>query len=1113
MSRVGDWLERQGLGTYADAFAANSIDWPLLARLTIDDLRELGLNIGERRRFLEAAATLGVRGVEANAATSTPALDGDAERRQLTVMFCDLVGSTDLSGQLDPEELREVMRAYQKTAEEVIQVFGGHIAQCLGDGLLVYFGYPLAHEDDAQRAVHAGVGILQAMTALNTRLDAKHSVRLSVRVGIHTGPVVVGQVGGVHRNENLAVGETPNLAARLQALAEPNAVVISDSTRRLLGEVFMLVPLGEQRLKGLVGPVQAFLVTGERLAETRFAARQAAGVAAMVGRQQELALLLERWRQAKAGEGQMVVLAGEAGIGKSRIVSALLETLVPEEYLRISYQCSPYHTDTALYPAIQQLTFASRFTVNESPVARLDKLEALLRQAQDDISTAAPLVGALLGLGEVAEARHGVLDCTPKQRRARTLQVMLEQFTGSAGKKPVLFVLEDAHWIDPTTLELIELSLERIGTHRILLLITARPTFADGFGGHPIVSRLALNRLGREHITGIVERITRGKRLPPALMDEIAAKTDGVPLFVEEFTKALLESGQLHETEHGYEVDARLHRLTIPSSLHDSLMARLDRMQPIKEVAQEAACIGREFGYSLLAAVSPLSEGELAAALEKLVAAELVFRRGVPPDSTYTFKHALVRDAAYESLLKARRQTIHDGLLNHLEASGGAAPEVLAHHATEAGRASEAVDYWRQAGDEAVGRPAFIEAISHFQRAAQCVRALGESVVNKSRELDLLVRLSHAALAFHGYAHPTNVEAITAARALLDAVGETPHRFPVLYGNWVVNHVRGEHVAALGVAEDMCLQAERDGIRVHRLNAYRVRGASRTVMGDFLAAEPDLEHALALHRPDLDGSLAWEYGNDPAESVRYYLAISLLCCGEALRAWGLVAGVEDAARERGHLHTYANALSHLGWISQIGRTPDRDRLFRLYGRVADSYGFRYHKANALCYGAVQLHEEARHAEAADQMSVGLRLMRESHTGLFGSYLHAAYASSLAALGRLDEAVAAERTARDYGSDHWAAAEVHRLLADSHYWHQGDAAKAIDGLRRAMAVAEKQGARLWELRAAVSLARIQVDQGQRARASDLLSPFVERFPVGGGDLADMVAARTLLQQEA
>lgn len=1118
MSKVGDWLASQGLGKYEGVFAENSIEWALLADLTADDLKELGFNIGERRLFLKAVSAHGNPDEPPVAPVSEAEVSPGAvaERRQLTVMFCDLVGSTALSGQLDPEDLREVVRAYQKSAEAVIHRYGGHIAQYLGDGLLVYFGYPVAHEDDAQRAVYAGVGIPRAIDQLNVQLQADYSLRLSVRIGIHTGPVVVGEMGGNARQENLAMGETPNLAARLEALAEPGAVVISENTRRLLGELFALEALGEQSPKGIALPIKAFAVTGERLAETRFAAGQSGAAAPMLGRQQELALLLDRWRQAKAGEGQMVVLSGEAGLGKSRIMSALVSALEAQDHLRISYQCSPYHTDSALYPAIQQLTYAAGFVADESAASKLDKFEHLLRQSHSDITGSTQLLGALMGLGEVAEARHGTLELPPPERRAQTLQALLKQLIGAAAARPVLLVLEDAHWIDPTTLELIELALEQIGGHRIMLLITARPTFNHGFGGHPIVSRMALNRLGRESIMGIVDRITKGKALPPGLLDEIAAKTDGVPLFVEEFTKTLLESGQLRETEQGYTFDGRLDQPTIPSSLHDSLMARLDRMQPIKEVAQTAACIGREFGYALLAAVSPLPHAELTGALDQLVAAELIFKRGVPPASTYTFKHALVRDAAYESLLKGRRLMVHGALLTHLQSTGDAAVELLAYHAEQAGRMQVAAGYWEKAGDQALNRPALSEAANQFERAVQGLRSLPENADRRLRELDLRVKLSHVAMARHGHAHPITVAANKAAHGLLDCVGETPHRFPVLYGNYVFNLVAGEHSIALTDANAMCDEAERSGVRVQKLIAYRLRGTSQVVMGDFRAGESTLEHAFSHFDPLQDKRLAWQYGTDHADALQIYWALSLLIRGEAQMAWDQVAPVETTARDRGHVGAYCYALIHLGLLSQVGRTTDTDRLFQQLAETANQHGLKFLGAGGVMLSGVRLNEQQRYVESVEKLALGLQTYKAANASFLVPHAQAAYAASLSALGRFDETAEAERTAIgmiDRGSEQWFAAEVHRLIADADYWHWGAAEKAIQGLRRAIAVAKGQDARLWELRATVSLARILGDQGERSQALELLTPVVENFPVGGRELADMAQARAVLQELA
>jgi len=1131
---VAKWLEQIGLSQYAAVFAENEITREFLPELDHDTLKELGVAVmGHRMAIMKAAKLLpsddaeemGDEPAAAKKAVSSASTRtaNQAERRQLTVMFCDLVGSTDLSGRLDPEDLREVVRAYQKAAEQVIQKFGGHIAQYLGDGLLVYFGYPVAHENDAQRAVYAGIGIPRAINNLNSQLQADYSVSLSVRIGIHTGPVVVGEMGGGERQENLAMGETPNLAARLEGLAQPDTVVISGNTQRLLGELFALDALGEQNLKGIADPVQAFAVTGERLAETRFAAGQSDGVSALVGRQQELALLLDRWRQAKAGEGQMVVLTGEAGIGKSHIMSALVESLASEDHQRISYQCSPYHTDSSLYPAIQQLTYAAGFSVNDSPEVKLDKLESVLRQRQEDISDTVPLLGALLGLGEVAEARHGAPAYSPAQRREKTLQVLIDQLTtGATAKRPLLFVLEDAHWIDPTTLELIELLLEQLGAHHIMLLITARPTFAHSFGGHPVVSRLALNRLGREPIIAIVARITMGKTLPPALLDEIATKTDGVPLFVEEFTKTLLESGQLHETQQGYTFDGRLDQLTIPSSLHDSLMARLDRMQPIKEVAQTAACIGREFGYDLLAGVSPLKQTDLTAALDQLVAAELIFKRGVAPASTYTFKHALVRDAAYESLLKARRLTIHDALLTQLKAQAATAPELLAHHATEAGRIVPAVGYWEQAGDQAFNRPAVSEAANHFERALQCLElgrkntAASDDTDNLSRELDLRVKLSHVIRLRHGFGHPFTAAANVAAYELLDSVGETPHRFPVLFNHYVLKFVNGEHASAFADANALCEEAERSADRVQNLIALRGRGTSQIILGDFGGGGATLEQAFAHYDPDQDTQLAWTFGTDIGDALAIYRACSLLLCGEAQLAWDRIATVEDTARERGHVGAYCYALCFLALLNVLGRKAGASRLIKLLAEVTDRHNLNEFKAAAALLSGALLNEEKRYAESVQQMGPAFELMRKAGNAMWRPHLQAIYASGLAALGQFDEARKAELSATsmiERGSEQWAVAEVYRLIADADYWHRRDAEKSIDGLQRAIGIAKGQGAKLWELRATVSLARIWGDQQERSQGVALLTPVVEGFPHGGRDLADMAIAKTVLQELA
>ena len=587
-------------------------------------------------------------------------------------MFVDLAGSTALSTRLDPEDMREVLRAYQNTVTGEIARVGGHVAKLMGDGVLAYFGWPRAHEDDAERAVQAGLAIVTAVSRLSTPAGEP----LATRVGIATGLVVVGDlVGEGAAREEAVVGETPNLAARLQETASPGAVVIADGTRRLLGELFELRELGATRLKGFAQPVSGFQVLREHPAGSRFEARRSGRALPMVGRDQELALVLERWRQAVAGEGQAVLLVGEAGIGKSRLVQAMLDAVAGGENITLRYQCSPHHTGTALWPVIQQLGFAADLKPTDAETAKLDKLEVLLGQGVEDVSEAVPLIAALLGID--ADARYPAQNLTPHQQRARTLAVLVEQLLGLARRRPVLMVVEDAHWIDPTTLELLGQALDQIAGARVLMLLTSRPDNQPSLGGHPHVTRLTLNRLGRSPTEAIVARLTGGTSLPPEVLEEIAARTDGVPLFVEELTKAVLEAGTAGPGA------------AVPVSLHASLMARLDRVPDVKEVAQVAACIGREFAYPLLAKVSPLPEPELRGALDRLAAAELVFRRGMPPEASYTFKHALVRDAAHESLLKTHRQELHARIVRALEEcfpeTADTEPELLAQHCVEAG--------------------------------------------------------------------------------------------------------------------------------------------------------------------------------------------------------------------------------------------------------------------------------------------------------------------------------------------------------------------------------------------------------------------------------------------
>ena len=636
----------------------------------------------------EPSVTLALRGGATAVAPPEPQ-PPDAERRQLTVLFCDLVDSTVLASQLDPEELRDVVRAYQEACAKVIARFEGHIAQYLGDGLLVYFGYPLAHEDDAQRAVRAGLGIIEALGQLNTSLTQVWGVHLAVRLGCHTGLVVVGEVGGGTRQEQLALGETPNLAARLQGLAAPNTLVISAATLQLLGGFFVSESLGPSVLKGLEQPVEVYQVLHESMARSRLEAVGSTGLIPLVGREQEVALLCERWAQVKDGMGQVVLLSGEAGIGKSRLVQVLKEQVATEPQAWLTpCQCSPYYQNTALYPLIDLLErVVLRFDREESPQQKLSKLEGHLVQYGFPLAEAVPLHASLLSLPLTAD--YAPLPISPEQHKQKTLQALLTTLLRIAAQQPVLFVMEDLHWADPSTLELLSLLVDQGPTARILALFTFRPDFSPPWTGRAHLTQVTLPRLPRHQAMEMTGRVAHGKALPAEVVEQVVAKTDGVPLFVEELTKMVLESGLLQEREDRYALIGPLPPLAIPATLHDSLMARLDRLAAVKSLAQLGATLGREFSYALLRAVAPWDEGSVQQGLHQLVAAEFLYQHGVPPQATYTFKHALIQDVAYQSLLRSTRQQHHQRIAQVLEAQFletiETQPELVAQHYTAAG--------------------------------------------------------------------------------------------------------------------------------------------------------------------------------------------------------------------------------------------------------------------------------------------------------------------------------------------------------------------------------------------------------------------------------------------
>ena len=936
MQEIADWLKTLGLSEYTTLFAENGIDVSALRHLTDQDLKDIGVLLGHRRKILAAIGELSgpAPAIPQPATGIEPKTHDAAERRQVTVMFSDLVGSTALSARMDPEDLREVISAYQKCVAETVRRFGGFVAKYMGDGVLVYFGYPQAHEDDAERAVRAG---LELIAAVGGAQDTCRS--LQTRVGIATGLVVVGDlIGSGEAQERGIVGETPNLAARLQGIAEPNMVVIAEGTRRLLGNLFELQDLGPKDLKGIAGPVRAWAALRASSVEGRFEALHASGLTALVGREEEFELLLRRWSRAKSGEGQVVLLSGEAGIGKSRLTAALLERLASEPHTRLRYFCSPQHTDSAFYPIIGQMERAAGLAHDDTPQARLEKLDAMLAQTSTSIQNAA-LFAEMLSLPN--NGPYPALELTPQQRRERTLEALTTQLAGLAGQQPVLMIFEDVHWIDPTSLEALNRAVGRIKTLPVLLIITFRPEFNAPWAGQSHMTSVTLNRLGAREAAAIIARLVGNKELPADVMAEIVERTDGIPLFVEEMTKATLEAeseGAARRTVAAVPAPG----LAVPASLHASLMARLDRLGPAKEVAQIGAAIGREFSHALLTEVARKPEAELGTALDRLMAAGLLFRQGVPPQASYLFKHALVQDAAYGTLLRERRRALHVRIAEALESQfaeiAETQPELLARHYTEAGQIEKAAGLWGKAGQRSLERSALVEAVAQLTRALAQIAALPITHALRREQIKLQVALASTLFHVKGYTSPETIAAFERADTMIEqaeALGERPEgedallRFSVLYGQWTGNFTAGNFARAAEIAKQFLAVAEKQTLSAPLLMAHRVMGATLAISGEFQAARLHLDRAVALYVPQEHRSLATRFGQDIGVAALSYRSVVLYRLGypdSALRDADQASRVRTRPRPSRHPHICGIHRCYFGdTVRQVSRSRSARR--------------------------------------------------------------------------------------------------------------------------------------------------------------------------------------------
>jgi class 3 adenylate cyclase/predicted ATPase len=1028
------------------------------------------------------------------------------------VLFCDLVGSTTLAKTLDPEELNEITRRYYSCCTDAIQQFDGLVANFIGDGVMALFGYPRAHEDDAERAIHSALTILRAVRTGTV----KSNTQLSVRIGIATGLVVVGEDGSLPlTKEKSVVGEAPNLAAHIQSKASPNHILISNETRRLVGDVFKLDRVELIDLKSAGDPVTLWRVIGEKESTSRFAAHFV-NFTPFIGREQEVALLDDRWRQAVQGEGQVVLLSGEAGIGKSRIVETFSQLISEQPHFTIICQCSPYHSDSALYPVVRQLEHAAGIVVDDQSLTKLGKLETMLKRGQTSLEKGVPIYAALLSIS--TGERYPPLDLDPQRLQERILNTLIDQLVNLAQVRPLLILLEDVHWADPTTLDLVDRIVLRVPDMRMLLIMTCRPEFNVRWTGHPQLTALSLNRLGRRHCHAMVESIA-GKTIPAEVMEQIIAKTDGVPLFVEELTKTVLESTLLRETDRGWLLDGSLQAFAIPATLQDSLVARLDRLSSVKEVAQIGATIGREFSYSLLARASGLPEAELQVALRKLTSAQLIFPHGSPPAVAYSFKHALVRDAAYETLLKSKRGHLHGRIAQILATEfaeiAEAQPEILAHHYTQAGLTKLAIQWWRKSSDLAIRRSANREAVGHLGRALSLVHLLSHDSERDRTELAVRITLSGPLIATGGYVTSELAENYSKAGELCTKLGEDKAMFPVMYGQWVIPYVRGDMATALTNSERFLRRAERADDVGLLMMGHRIYGSSLVWRGDTAHGSEHLKRALSMYRPEHD-QLAYVFSQHPRTAALAHLCLALQHLGHLDQA--MAAGWEaiTEAKRIEHFNSIAYSLCFVSLLIMLRQ--DLNTLKQTAGELltlAEQHNAAYWALWARPMLGWIKAEEGNGEAGIQEMHQSTAKLQEQGANLWVPQSLLLQAEILGRTAQFQNAYQlldeAQALIERYDQRFYEA-ELHRVRGTVILSERGNLDSVAVNFDRAIEVARRQNSHFLELRATVDKARLLCMRGPRKAAHDLLAP-VYAFFAEGRETADLIKARALLDELA
>jgi class 3 adenylate cyclase len=1115
---IGGWLRSLGLGEYEAAFRDNDIDGQILPELTAEDLIGLGItSIGHRRKLLAAIA--GLRDAASPTEVRPPPIvakppggtdASSAERRQLTIMFCDVVGSTELATRLDPEDLREVIGAYHRCAADVLTRFGGFVAKYMGDGILAYFGYPEAHEEDTERAVRASLAIIDAVGQLAL------PPRLELRIGIATGLVVVGDLTGTGAaQERGVVGETPNLAARLQSVAKPNGIVIADATRRQVGNLFDLRDLGPQTLKGFADAMPAWQVMGESVVASRFEALRSRATP-LVGREEEIDLLLRRWAHAKTGEGRAVLLSAEPGIGKSRLAETVAEAISPEPHWHLRYFCSPHHQDSALYPIISQLEVAAGFARDDDPRTRRRKLADLLAPGGTEASDF-PLFAELLSLP--GDETRPAVDISPQRKKELVFDALLRRLEALARQRPILMVFEDLHWIDPTSRELLESAMARIERLPVLLIATFRPEFQAPWVGLAHVTMLALSRLGRRDGAALVRRLAgESAALPGELVDEILERSDGVPLFLEEVTKVVLESGSA-----AHHVAARIPGApaAVPATLQASLMARLDRLGPAaREIAQTGAAIGREFAYDLLAAVAPRHEDETRGALDRLVEAGLLFRRGVPPEAQYQFKHALVQDIAYGTLLRGARQALHGRIAASIEKLTPdrveREPEMLAHHLAEAGQSPRAALFWRKAGEKAVRRAGNREAIGHFRRALVLLETQPDDAERWHAELAVLAQLPAPLMTVHGWSAPEAGEAVERAAAVGRRLESSREQAPVIANLWMINSARGRLDRAEEISGDLFRMARELGDDEILLQAHHCAWATNFFRGKFKAAADHIDAGAALYDEECHAHHRHIYlGHDPRVCSMNFGASVQTALGYLDHGLGLVRDGITLSRRLDHAPSRANALWRacetlalrgdiagvLTTATELVELTQTRGIVTVLGHALVHRGWAEAKSGAIADGIARIVQ-------------GRKILDDMGASVHDTLVVGLHAESLAAAGRYVEGLEQLRRGLVRAADEQSYASwLYRVGAELklHAFGPADAAVEAD-LLEAIAIARRQEAKLLELCAAAALARLWGERGRRVEARDLLAPVFGWF-TDGFDAANLVAAKNLLGELA